>query len=248
MNIALVDDREADRVLLEQTLREYAAINGLELSVTHYSCGEALLSEYHPFKFSVLFLDIYMDGMTGIQTAERIRELDDDAILIFLTTSEAHMSEAFSVFASAYLQKPCQRDRVFRTLDHVLRRKTEAGGFFTFPCGRKTASLRFSDIVCLETEGNYLFVLDVRGVQYRTRMTFSTAERMLDNRFLTLMKGIVVNMDYILQISGSRCTLQSGRVLPLQVKKQRELQEKWLNYKFARIRSGSPAFGGDTGC
>ena len=233
MNIALVDNREADSLLLEQTLREYAALSGLPLSFSHYASGEALLADYQPFKFAVLFLDVYMDGMTGIQTAQKLRELDDDAVLIFLSPSDAHMSEAFSVFASAYLQKPCRKEQVFRALDHVLR--------------RKTAVVRFSDIVSLETEGNYLFILDGQGVQYRTRMTFSAAEPMLDNRFLTLMKGIVVNMDYILQISGSRCTLQDGRVLPLQVKKQKELQEKWLNYKFAKTRSDSLTFGNDAG-
>ena len=72
-------------------------------------------------------------------------------------------------------------------------------------------------------------------------MTFSAAEKQLeDRRFLSLMKGVLVNLDYVLQIGDGRCLMQGGAVLPLRLKDEKELQQKWLNYKFAKIRREMP--------
>ena len=83
--------------------------------------------------------------------------------------------------------------------------------------------------------------MDKDGKVYRTRMTFSTVENLLDTRFLTLMKGIIVNMDHILQMSEDRCMMKGGAFFPLHVKRQKELKQTWLNYKFTRLREETAA-------
>ena len=244
MNIALVDDNEADRLRLERTLRQYDGIHGLGLQIQSFPNGEALLRSYQPFQYTVIFLDIYMDGMSGIETARQIREKDADAILVFLTTSDSHRPDAFSLFASAYLSKPSSEEEVFRALDHILRLHTEKDKRFSFSYNRQSYSLRFADIVSMETDGNYLDIRDREGKAYRTRMTFSRAQAQMDARFLTLMKGILVNMDYIEQIKDTVCRMQGGSTFPLQVKNERELKQTWLNYKFAAIRDTTWSDGG----
>ena len=67
----------------------------------------------------------------------------------------------------------------------------------------------------------------------------------MDSRFLVLMKGLIVNMDYIVQVKDNVCLMQGGAVFPLHVKRAKELRQRWLNYKFALIREGTPGFGGN---
>ena len=189
-----------------------------------------------------------MGGLSGIETAEKLRAVDDDSILIFMTTSESHRSEAFSVFATAYLSKPVTDEKVFRNMDHILRLKTERENRFSFAFDRQEYSLRYSEICSVETDGNYLLIKDREGKTYRTRMTFTHAEQMLDSRFLILMKGIIVNMDYIEQIKETQCVMQGGSVFPLHVKNAKELQQKWLNYKFTVIREATIPSGGRSEC
>ena len=241
MNIALVDDDAADRLRLEQLLKEYGTIHQLDMRPDSFSGGEALLKDYTPFRYAVIFLDIYMPGLSGIETTKGVRAVDDDTRIVFLTTSEAFRPDAFSLFATSYLIKPCGRDQVFRTLDHIFRLRTAEGGRFAFSYDRREFSLAYGDIVSLETDGNYLAIADKSGQRYRTRMTFSAAMERLDNRFLVLMKGIAVNMDRIAQIQDGRCRMQDGTVLPLHVKRQTELREQWLNYKFTKIRESGAA-------
>ena len=175
MNIAIVDDVAADRLRLERTLREYNSIHSLDMAFCHFANGETLLKDYQPFRYAVIFIDIFMDGISGIETAEAIRKVDDDAVLVFLTTSEAHRPEAFSLFATAYLAKPYSDEQVYRTLDHIFRFRTDAESRFLFSFDRKDYSLRCADIVSLEKDSNYLIVVDRNGRTYRTRMTFYAA-------------------------------------------------------------------------
>ena len=246
MNIALVDDDAADRLRLERLLKEYGTIHELELRLDNFSGGEALLEGYTPFRYAAIFLDVYMDGVSGIETAKAVRAVDDDTSLVFLTTSEAFRPDAFSLFATSYLIKPCARDELFRTLDHIFRLRTVSGGRFSFSYDRRGFSLAYGEIVSLETDGNYLAVADKSGQRYRTRMTFSAAMERLDNRFLVLMKGVAVNMDRIAQIQDGRCRMQDGTVFPLSVKRQAELREQWLNYKFTKIRESGASMEGGT--
>ena len=78
MNIAIVDDSASDRRHLEQILQKYAAINQLDMNIEHFSGGEAFLNHYQPYQYTIIFLDIFMNGITGIKTAEIIRETDED--------------------------------------------------------------------------------------------------------------------------------------------------------------------------
>ena len=240
VNIAIVDDAEADRLSLENTLKEYSSIHHLDMTCSHFADAEAFLKEYIPFSYAVIFLDIYMPGLSGIETAEAVRRTDGDTAIVFLTTSDAHRPDAFSVFASDYLMKPVSREHLFRTLDHLFRIRTGSGLRFDFSYDRTDYSLLCSDIVSLEKTGNYLEITDRSGQIFRTRMTFSEAEVCLGSHFLTLRKGISVNMRYIKQIRNGQCLMANGAVFPLRVKDARELGQKWLNYKFAVIRGGAP--------
>jgi DNA-binding LytR/AlgR family response regulator len=242
MNIAIVDDCEKDRSLLAQMIRQYGIMNQLDLSMEHFPSGEALLLNYQPFRYTVIFLDIFMEGMSGIETAEKIRSTDEDTPLVFLTASNEHHPEAFSVFATAYLTKPVTEERLFRTLNHIMRLSTEPSERFSFTAERREYSLPYAEIVSIESDGNYLIITDRSGKTYRTRMTFSRLlQQVQDPRFLVLMKGILVNMEYIELMRDSVCVMRNGRYFPLLMRKAKELKQQWLNYRFASIRESTRA-------
>lgn len=238
MKIAIVDDQAVDRERLKTLLQGYAQQRKTPLICFEFGSGEEFLQNYVAYRFSAVFLDVYMNGMTGIETAKKIREVDRDTILFFLTTSERHYSDAFSVFSFAYFEKPCKQDELFRALDHFVLRNDRKQGAFSFSYSKNDYSIPFSDLVSLETQGNYIVLTNRDGGVFRTRMTFADARERLDERFLTLMKGVIVNMDFIKKIEGSLCCLKNGSSLPVKVKKEKELREIWFNYKIAKIRGG----------
>jgi len=85
MYIAICDDNPDDRTQIGSLLQDYFDKNGYIGELHSYSTGEALVEAFSAYQYDVVFLDIYMDGMDGMKTAGKLRQIDPDFALIFLT-------------------------------------------------------------------------------------------------------------------------------------------------------------------
>ena len=118
MNIAIVDDLKTDSDRLVGFIDTYMKQHNLQYgTLDRFSSGEDFLGAFTPGKYDLIFLDIYMDGITGMETAKRIRQTDHDCRIIFITTSPEFAVESYNVNASFYLLKPIGKDGVFSALD-----------------------------------------------------------------------------------------------------------------------------------
>ena len=114
MNIAIVDDLKTDSDRLVGFIDTYMKQHNLQYgTLDRFSSGEDFLGAFTPGKYDLSFLDIYMDGITGMETAKRIRQTDHDCRIIFITTSPEFAVESYNVNASFYLLKPIGKDGVF---------------------------------------------------------------------------------------------------------------------------------------
>ncbi len=141
-----------------------------------------------------------MDGMSGIEAAQMIRVTDRDAIIVFLTTSEDHMPDAFRLHAYEYIVKPVRKEDLFPVMDDILKKTTPVTSpSFSFPVREGEACILFDDLVTVGTDAhNYLEIFDKDGNEYLTRMAFAAACDHLqsDKRFLQVRRGVIVNMAY----------------------------------------------------
>ena len=239
MNIAIVDDLPMDQERLQKALMTYAAIHRLSLDIHVFSSAEEFLADYQPLKYTILFLDIFMEGMTGIEAAAKVREADDEVLLVYLTTSEEHRAQAFETYASAYLVKSPDDSVLYKTMDHLLHLCTEREEKrFFFVCDRQNMSLRYDDIMALQTEGNYILLRTVKGDTFKTRMLFSDAAKEFskDKRFLSIVRGVIVNLDHVQSITEDTCQLVGDLSFPLNTRKARTIQQIWHNYNFEKLR------------
>ena len=106
MRIAIVDDLSGERALLREQLARQLARRGAEAELLEFDSGEAFLAAEKERRFTAAFLDIYMEGMTGMEAARALRKTDTDCLLVFTTTSTDHALEGFQVRALHYLVKP----------------------------------------------------------------------------------------------------------------------------------------------
>lgn len=248
MKIAIVDDSPDDLEVLATLLNDYAASKGLESEIAAFPSGEEFLENWRPQQYTVIFLDIYMRGITGIETARAVRQHDPDTLIVFLTSGGDHMPEAFSLHAFDYIIKPADERQIFRVMDDILKIRVEHEvRQLTFYSSKQDHSLPYGDIVSVITDANYLEITDCRGEVYKTRMTFSAAMELLgqDTRFLRLLRGVMVNMDYIASFGEDTCRMKGGRELPINVRSRKEIEQTWRNYVFRKIRGESMKRGGD---
>ncbi len=241
MNIAIVDDDQQEIDKLKEVLRDYSATNRLNLTIDEFTDPTKLVENYTPYQYTVIFMDIYMDDMDGIAATAKIREKDTNSILIFLTSSDEHMLDAFSFHAFDYIPKPANKKRLFKVMDDVLKKtSTEVNApQLSFTYEKQNISIKYSDLLIVKSQGHYVEIIDNDLISYSPRMTFSSVEDILlqDKRFCLIMRGIIVNMDHIIDIKDNTCFLSSDINVPISIKNFKKIQQIWQNYTFETIRS-----------
>lgn len=129
INIAAVDDLPADLERLGAALETYAAQHELTIEVSGFRSGEELLEAAASGGFDIVFLDIVMDGIDGLETARRLRALGSEALLVFVTTEAGYALEGYEVEAAGFLVKGADEVLYAEVLNYRMRLLTRAGEF-----------------------------------------------------------------------------------------------------------------------
>ena len=169
MKIAIVDDSSLDRDFLKNGLEIIFKERNIEnLEIQEFSSGEELLNylrENPSDFFHIIFMDIYMEDLTGVETAKAIRKTDEKVKIVFITTSNEFASESYEVRAEDYLIKPFDGQRMNKIIDRFFRKNKEVK-ILEFPNGRKVS---VNSIVYTSFSGHYVtvFMKDGEKVQIR---------------------------------------------------------------------------------
>ena len=116
LTLAICDDLPEEREKLLRLLE----LSPIPAVCAQFGSSEELLSAFRPGKFDLLLMDIYMDGMTGVEAVQRIRELDERIPIAFTTTSTEHALEGYRLSVLKYLEKPVRQKDVNDLLRLVL--------------------------------------------------------------------------------------------------------------------------------
>ena len=123
MKIAICDDTLSDLKTTESIILDYSKKNNLSIEIDTYNNPMVLLNRLKYFgvsEYEIIVLDIIMQ-QNGIEVAEKIRQLDQDIIIIFTTSSKEFALDAFSVRAYDYFLKPLQQKQIFDYLSPLFR-------------------------------------------------------------------------------------------------------------------------------
>lgn len=243
MKIALVDDEQIYLDEMARLCREFGEEKSLEIELAKYYDGDSFLQSDD--KYSIVFMDIYMNGTDGVLTAQRFRGRDSGCILIFLTSSTEHMPEAFSCHAFEYIVKPFSPNRVKEVLNDVMKIIPEPSKYLEIYSDRKNVRIALDDIVSAVTDAHYLDVGILNGTSFHCRMTMGQfLERTNgDVRFILINKGIIVNADYITDFENNCCILENGARFPIRVRDRLKIEQAVRDYNFDKIRSRQPGSG-----
>ena len=231
MRIALVDDSPVELDLL-------AAIAQNELphgAIFTFPSGEKFLEAWEDHSYDLILLDIYMEGMLGIDVARKIRETDEDVRIVFCTTSNEFASESYEVGADYYLQKPVSSTSFQRMLKMIRLDHYEENRFITLPDGQKIV---LRNITYTEYYNHSIIIHSKKRADLQTRMSQMDWETLLkDHNFLySCSKGVVVNFHEVERAEGGVFFLHSGDSVPISRRKAKDTLEAFAQFRFDKMR------------
>lgn len=231
MRIAICDDDPASQGKIQSVL---AARSELQLEISCYDSGEELLEASFDdcARFDALFIDMEMAEMNGIHTASAIRAMDEDVVIVFVTSHNKYMKESFQCRALRYVDKAQLDSELGEAIDAVAaecRRKRQS---ITFVDNKASVHLYYDEIYYIESNGHYLEFHTKTGV-YRSRSTMAEFEKNLTpGTFARLHKGFLVNLENVCACDAKAVTLRGGAVtaLPLGEKYKDAFRAAWHHY------------------
>lgn len=239
MRIAIVDDIAEERKMLRERLESQLNHRCLHASILEYESGEAFLAAAKEQTFTVLFLDIYMEGISGIETATKLRAFDSECLLIFTTTSVDHALDGFRVRAMHYLVKPYCEEDISALADEIIRRIPAPDKYIDIKVSGSNVRLRFKDILYAEHFPHQMQIKTVNGKTLSTRQTFGefTAPLKEDERFFVCRRGIIVNLEHTSDFDGTDFIMDDGSTVGVSRDLQKTARQTFMDYLFERGHS-----------
>lgn len=230
MRLAICDDDLREQEQIIQALRGWDPTRGAE----RFFDGASLLEAARKAPpFDMVFLDIYMPGENGIDIARALQETSPGTAITFVTTSQEHAVDAFSLRALHYLVKPVTTQGVIEAFRRLTAFRAEQRKTISFAVGPDRHTVFLDQVCLLENDNHSVNVSLADGRRLKVWMSFGELEQKLDESFLRINRGIVVNMGWIVQMGRNTCTLRNGRQLPIAVRHSAAIRAAYDSYVFS---------------
>lgn len=236
--VAIVDDLKSDRDKLYADVVGFFHNAEVELDCRVFPSAEDFLKS--TFEAQLVFLDICMDGMNGVELAKALREKDEKLLIVFLSTSPDFAFDAFPVHPFDYLVKPYQAGNLTRVLQEAMRVIGVTDPKAEIRFSRTTQQIPLRLIISATAQGHSVEIALSGSNPVRSIMTFSEIENLLckDYRFLLCNRGVIVNMDYVLALSDDTLRMKDGTSFSLRTRNRRELITRFTQYQISRLKGG----------
>lgn len=240
MRIAVCDDQKHNLDIVKSFWEDVVDGN-FNYEYIEFTCAEDLLVRYkNGEKFDLLVLDIEMGDVSGMEAARRIRRVDKNAKIIFITAYEQYIREAFDVAAMYYLDKPIDEIKLKKLFRRCIReyREQNYALYFTILTERQQeekAKLPIKDVLYIESYMRYVIIHTIDNQEYKTKGKISEYEKELRSRnFIRTHMSFLVNVCYIISINKEAIKLKYGEIvkeLPLSRKQKAFVESVFLDYK-----------------
>ena len=216
--------------------------------------GQVALDSVKLLKPDIVFLDIRMPGLTGLEVAAEIDKHDSPPEIVFVTAYDEYALKGYEVSATDYILKPFDSDDIIRVLRKILRRRLLAGyssvqsqapplvsdtrpSKFCLYAGECMEIVDAKNIKCFLAEQGTVYALTVDDARCLVKQSLQEIEQMIDKKqFFRCHRNYIVNMDFVKKVSpwfnrGLLLTLSGAKVTEIPVSRANTKQlEQYINF------------------
>ena len=202
----------------------------MPVDVKVFDNGYNLLNA-HKFKsFHLIFLDLLMDPISGLKTAELIRQIDPLVNIIFVTVTDEYAVDGYKVNALRYLLKPVDKKELLKTVKPILvGSKNFNSKIFTFSNNDGAHRVKLSEILYFESSLKKINLV-TKNETFNFYGKISEIESELQDEYsIRVHKSFIVNLRYVTQVNATSLTLEDNTEIPVSKYRYKDILEKFMD-------------------
>lgn len=229
IHIAICDDERYMLDKLKKLVSDFFYKENIQINILQFSSGEELLNYNKPIE--VLFLDIQMKNMNGMETAKKLRNHNFRGVLIFVTILKELVFQAFEVQAFDYLLKPIEEEHFKKVMNRLLiSLKSAKEKSLLIQRKSENRIIFFDDIIFCEIMNRkvYLHLQSEEIIDYYDKI--ENLETKLDRRFFRCHRSYLINLKYLKSFRDGLAYMNNGETIPVSRLRSKEFTSVILQY------------------
>lgn len=236
--IAVCDDEELALAQISGVVKKEFARCGINAEITIFSEPKLLLELNRTSNFEVIFLDIDMPDLDGIETARIIKNQNPKSLIIFVTGKDELVYKSFEVHPFGFIRKLKLKEEISRIVEDIVRELTRNDYMLNFRIEGVNYKLFADEIIYIESKGNYIIIKTTDGLVYKYKDSINKKEiELLEQGFVRTHEKYLANLKYIFKINKRSITVIQNYDIPVSRSRMNTLKEDFLNY-YGRVGSG----------
>ncbi len=228
LKIAVCDDDMRFAGELEEMVRREATAAGTSVDTETYSDGDMLVADIEKgYRYDLIFLDIEMERVDGINAARQIRRIDRYVLLIYVSGHEQYLKELFEVEPFRFLSKPVDGAELRKCFHDACARIGETDAYYRFSFNKEIRKVALRDVVYFESRNRVIHIFMADGSTERFYGRLNAVEKELSEghqEFLRIHQSFLVNYSYIekMNFSAVMVLMGDGKGISLKISEDRE--------------------------
>lgn len=231
IRVAVCDDDKLFAGNLERLIMEYFGKRLIKCDVEVFYDGSTLEEEYRKSnRFDIIYLDIEMDKMNGIEAAKLIRNIDRNVVIIYVSNYDTYFLELFEVEPFRFIKKPINLEKFDKITQMAYERVIEEDAYFEYMYNKEYGKVLVRDIVYFESIGRVINIVTDREV-FKFYGKLDEVEKRLKNHkipFLRIHKSFYVNFNHVDKITYSKVILYCGAELKISDERQAGIRKRYM--------------------
>lgn len=230
LNVAICDDEPIIVNQVKDILKSYSHEKNLELNVVEFYNAETLYAYLKNGKCDLIYLDIKLDNMNGVELGRKIRENYKDYItkIAYISAEEGYERQMLDVQPLTFLSKPLSKEVVIKTLEKAItaKRQLEERQVFTYENKKKVYRVPLNEIIYFECMNHNIKIVTVSGSEEFYGTMTNVINQINSDTFLLIHRSYLVNFENIRKAEFDSLIMINGEVLMISRLKRQEVREK----------------------
>lgn len=232
IKIAICDDEPIMTSQLADKIETYMKGKNETYKIEIFNEAETLLNKEE--EYDLVFLDIQMNKLNGMEAAKKLRAKGNESYIIFVTVLKECVYDAFEVQAADYMTKPIDNERFQRTMDRIIGYiKEKKASSLTIQKGMWCKTIPLADILYCEAINRKVYVhTKYEVIDYYQKI--EVLEEQLKPEFFRCHRSYLVNLKYVCGCEKGMATLENSEEIPISRLRQQEFLKAVLGYMKGR--------------